>query len=114
MGSGSRSTQALGNMDFSGCGPTVAAHRLYVTGSGVQHTGLVAPWRVESSGPGIEPVFSALAGGFLPALPPGKSCILLDLIAGILLRTFTSMLMKDIGLFSSVQLLSRVRLFVTP
>ena len=34
-------------------------------------TGLVAPRHVESSG--IEPVFSALAGGFHTIEPPGKS-----------------------------------------
>ena len=49
-------------------------------------------------GPGIEPVFPALAGAFLPTVPPGKAYILLDLIAGILLRIFTSMLTREIGL----------------
>ena len=35
--------------------------------------GLVALWQVGSSGPGLEPVSPALAGGFLTTVPPGKS-----------------------------------------
>ena len=37
-------------------------------------SGLVAPWDLPGlPGPGIEPLFSALAGGFLTTGPPGKS-----------------------------------------
>ena len=46
-------------------------------GTGAQqlwHMGLVALLHVESSGPGIKPVFPALAGGFLTTGPPGKAC----------------------------------------
>ena len=40
--------------------------------------GLIPPWHVESSGPGVEPMSPALAGRFLSTMPPGKShaCIL--------------------------------------
>ena len=34
--------------------------------------GLVAPWHMGSSGPGIEPMYPALAGGFIITGPPGK------------------------------------------
>ena len=46
-------------------------------GTGAQqlwHMGLVALLHVESSGPGIKPVFPALSGGFLTTGPPGKAC----------------------------------------
>ena len=36
------------------------------------HTGLVAPRHVEFSRPGIEPLSSALTGGFFTTEPPGK------------------------------------------
>ena len=36
-----------------------------------------APWHVESSGSGIEPVFPALAGGFLTIGSPGKSLLII-------------------------------------
>ena len=35
--------------------------------------GLVAPWHVGSSGPGVEPMSPTVAGGFLATGPPGKS-----------------------------------------
>ena len=37
------------------------------------HTDLAALWHVESSGPVVEPMFPALADGFLSNIPPGKS-----------------------------------------
>ena len=37
------------------------------------HTGLAGPQHVESSGPGIEPVFPALTHRFLVTVPPMKS-----------------------------------------
>ena len=37
------------------------------------HTGLAAPGHVDSPGPGIKPVFPALAGGRLSTVPPGKA-----------------------------------------
>ena len=37
--------------------------------------GLVVPWHVESSGPGIKPMSPALAGVFLSTVPSGKSLI---------------------------------------
>ena len=40
------------------------------------HSGLVAPWHVESSWTRIKPLSLALIGGFLTTEPPGKSCIL--------------------------------------
>ena len=42
------------------------------------HTGVVAPWQEGPSwtrGPGIEPVYPALASRFLTIGPPGKSCL---------------------------------------
>ena len=48
---------------FSCCG-TWALSRL---------VGLIAPWHVESSQPGIKPMFPTLAGGFLTTGLPGKS-----------------------------------------
>ena len=42
------------------------------TGSIIVYTGLVVPWHVGSSWIGIEPVPSALAGGFFTSEPPGK------------------------------------------
>ena len=38
-------------------------------------TGVVAPWRVESSQSGIELVSPVLAGGLFTTEPPGKLCI---------------------------------------
>ena len=35
--------------------------------------GIVAPWHVESLRPEMEPLFPAMAGGFLSTGPPGKS-----------------------------------------
>ena len=40
---------------------------------GSRLAGLIAPWHVESSQPGIKPMFPALAGGFLTTGSPGKS-----------------------------------------
>ena len=58
--------------DFSYCGAqalgtrasVAAVHRLWSTGSVV-----VVPWHVGSSTPGVEPVSSALAGGFFTPSP---------------------------------------------
>ena len=40
-----------------------------------RYTGLVAPWMWNPYGPGVKPVSSALAGGFSPTAPPGKSSL---------------------------------------
>ena len=50
----------------SSCGPQALESRL----SSMWRTDLVAPW--DLPGPGLEPVFPALAGGFLTTEPPGK------------------------------------------
>ena len=56
----------------------------------------------------------------IPGIKPTWSWCMIFLVccwipfARILLRIFASMFISDIGLFSSVQLLSRVRLFATP
>ena len=46
--------------------------QLQSTSSVVVTRGLV-PWRVGLPGPGIEPMFPALAGGFFITEPPGKA-----------------------------------------
>ena len=46
-----------------------------VQGQWLWGMGLVVPWPVESSRPGIKPVSPALAGGFPTTGPPWKSCI---------------------------------------
>ena len=51
----------------------VSALELRSAGS-VGHMGLVAPWPVGSSGPGIEPVSPALTGRFFTTEPPGMPC----------------------------------------
>ena len=48
-----------------------AEHRLQA--SAVAARGLAPLLHVGLHGPGVEPVFPALAGGFLPTVPPGKS-----------------------------------------
>ena len=64
---------------FSACGRRIAVTSLVVkqgflgAGSVVGHTGLVAPWHVESSWPGIKSMSPLLAGRFLTTGPPGKS-----------------------------------------
>ena len=55
--------------------------------------GLVAPQHVGSSAPGLEPVSTALAGGFLTTAPPGKPPKILKLVyKEMCIRMFTAVL----------------------
>ena len=77
-----RFSLVLGSGLLSSCGEW-ASHRrgffccwAWAPGTRAQllwHMGLVAGWHVESSGPGVEPMSPALAGGFLTTGLPGKS-----------------------------------------
>ena len=56
-------------MGFSSCGSQALERRLSSCGAWAQL--LCSMW--DLPGPGLEPVFPALADGFLTAAPPGKS-----------------------------------------
>ena len=57
---------------FSSCGTRAVEHRL--SSCGAQAYLLCGMWYLP--GPGLKPVFPALAGGFLTTVPPGKSLYL--------------------------------------
>ena len=57
---------------FSSCGSRAVEHQLSSCGTRAQL--LCGMW--DHPGPGLEPVSSALAGGFLTTAPPGKSTLL--------------------------------------
>ena len=58
---------------LSSCGSQALELGLSSCGTELLSCGLVAPWHVESSQPGIEPMSLTLAGEFLPTVSPGKS-----------------------------------------
>ena len=61
---------------------------------------LVALPHVGSSGPGLEPVSPALAGGFLTTAPPGKS-LKLDVFSNLIISILFSDGLKEGSLFSN-------------
>ena len=56
-------------MGFSSCGSWAPEHKL--SSCGIRAQLLRGMW--DPPGPGLEPVFPALAGGLLTTAPPGKS-----------------------------------------